>query len=124
MPTCLRARVHAPPPPPPRSASAKAGYAIHVYACTRSMEDACLANADGDLLIMPQHGGADGARGSRWGGSCAGLLAGSILTSVTSRPASHGACVPLVDLPPLLLLPLLPPFPFPACLRPLQAACA
>ena len=38
------------------SAGTKDGYAIHVYACTQSMADSCLANADGDLLIVPQLG--------------------------------------------------------------------
>mmetsp|Transcript_12345 Transcript_12345/g.37170 ORF Transcript_12345/g.37170 Transcript_12345/m.37170 type:complete len:389 (-) Transcript_12345:190-1356(-) len=34
----------------------KEGYAIHVYTCSASMDDSCLANADGDLLIVPQQG--------------------------------------------------------------------
>uniref|UniRef100_A0A7S0R9Z4 homogentisate 1,2-dioxygenase n=1 Tax=Chlamydomonas leiostraca TaxID=1034604 RepID=A0A7S0R9Z4_9CHLO len=38
------------------SAACKDGYAIHVYACNASMTDSCLANADGDLLIVPQQG--------------------------------------------------------------------
>ena len=38
------------------SASAKDGYAIHMYAATISMEDCCLGNADGDFLLVPQQG--------------------------------------------------------------------
>ena len=40
----------------PRSAAQKDGYAIHVYACNSPMVDACLTNADGDMLIVPQQG--------------------------------------------------------------------
>ena len=32
------------------------GYAIHVYSATASMDDTCLANADGDFLLVPQAG--------------------------------------------------------------------
>ncbi|KIZ00241.1 homogentisate 1,2-dioxygenase [Monoraphidium neglectum] len=39
------------------SAGAKNGFAVHVYTATASMEDSCLANADGDMLIVPQQGG-------------------------------------------------------------------
>lgn len=39
---------------PARSAARKDGYAIHVYAASASMADSCLANADGDFLIVPQ----------------------------------------------------------------------
>ncbi len=35
----------------------KEGFAIHIYAATESMTDSCLANADGDFLIVPQEGG-------------------------------------------------------------------
>ncbi|KAK9853924.1 hypothetical protein WJX84_007940 [Apatococcus fuscideae] len=38
------------------SASTKSGFAIHVYALTAGMDDRCLANADGDFLIVPQSG--------------------------------------------------------------------
>lgn len=38
------------------SASRKEGYAIHVYAANTSMVNTALANADGDLLIVPQQG--------------------------------------------------------------------
>ena len=38
------------------SAARKEGFAIHVYAATESMTDCCLANADGDFLIVPQKG--------------------------------------------------------------------
>ena len=38
------------------SCAAKDGYAIHMYAATTSMEDCCLANADGDFLVVPQQG--------------------------------------------------------------------
>lgn len=38
------------------NAGAKQGFAIHVYGCNRSMDDSCLANADGDLLLVPQMG--------------------------------------------------------------------
>lgn len=32
------------------------GYAIHLYAATAPMADACLGNADGDMLVVPQEG--------------------------------------------------------------------
>lgn len=32
------------------------GYAIHLYAANASMEDRCLYNADGDLIILPETG--------------------------------------------------------------------
>jgi homogentisate 1,2-dioxygenase len=35
-------------------AAHKEGFAIHVYTATESMKDTCLANADGDFLIVPQ----------------------------------------------------------------------
>ena len=38
------------------SSAAKDGYAIHMYAATTSMQDCCLANADGDFLVVPQQG--------------------------------------------------------------------
>jgi homogentisate 1,2-dioxygenase len=38
------------------SCATRDGYAIHVYTATASMEDCCLANADGDFLIVPQQG--------------------------------------------------------------------
>ena len=38
------------------SAARKEGYAIHIYTATESMLDSCLANADGDFLIVPQQG--------------------------------------------------------------------
>lgn len=38
------------------SAAVKDGYAIHVYAFNADMERSCLANADGDMLIVPQLG--------------------------------------------------------------------
>lgn len=38
------------------SAARKEGFAIHIYTANRSMEDCCLANADGDFLIVPQQG--------------------------------------------------------------------
>ncbi|KAL6770098.1 hypothetical protein ACKKBG_A33590 [Auxenochlorella protothecoides x Auxenochlorella symbiontica] len=38
------------------SAAAKDGYAIHMYAASADMGDSCLANADGDFLIVPQLG--------------------------------------------------------------------
>lgn len=41
-----------------RSAALKEGYAIHMYACSESMVDSCLSNADGDFLIVPQEGGS------------------------------------------------------------------
>lgn len=40
----------------PRSPERKEGYAIHVYTASASMDDCCLGNADGDLLIVPQQG--------------------------------------------------------------------
>ncbi len=39
-----------------RSSGQKDGFAIHVYTASVSMEDSCLANADGDMLIVPQQG--------------------------------------------------------------------
>ena len=38
------------------SAAAKQGFAIHVYTANRGMGNTCLANADGDMLIVPQQG--------------------------------------------------------------------
>lgn len=38
------------------SAASKSGYAIHMYAATASMGRTAFANADGDLLIVPQEG--------------------------------------------------------------------
>jgi len=32
------------------------GYAVHVYAANRGMEDRCFANSDGDLLVLPEMG--------------------------------------------------------------------
>lgn len=32
------------------------GYALHVYAANRGMEERCFGNADGDLVILPEHG--------------------------------------------------------------------
>ena len=37
-------------------AAAKDGFAVHVYAASAPMGDACLGNADGDMLIVPQEG--------------------------------------------------------------------
>ncbi|CAI5482456.1 unnamed protein product [Closterium sp. Yama58-4] len=37
-------------------AAEKTGFAIHMYAANSSMERCAFANADGDLLIVPQHG--------------------------------------------------------------------
>ena len=34
------------------------GMAIHIYAANRSMTDRCFYNADGEMLIVPQHGRA------------------------------------------------------------------
>ena len=38
------------------SAGRKDGFAIHVYTASVSMHNSCLANADGDMLIVPQQG--------------------------------------------------------------------
>lgn len=38
------------------SPGTKSGYAVHTYAANASMADTCLANADGDFLIVPQLG--------------------------------------------------------------------
>lgn len=38
------------------SASTKDGFAIHIYTANESMENSCLANADGDFLFVPQQG--------------------------------------------------------------------
>ena len=40
------------------SAGKKDGFAIHVYTASISMDNCCLANADGDMLIVPQQGEA------------------------------------------------------------------
>ena len=40
------------------SAGKKEGFAIHVYTASISMDNSCLANADGDMLIVPQQGEA------------------------------------------------------------------
>jgi hypothetical protein len=40
------------------SAGKKDGFAIHVYTASVSMDNSCLANADGDMLIVPQQGDA------------------------------------------------------------------
>jgi homogentisate 1,2-dioxygenase len=46
----------------------KSGFAIHIYTANESMHDSCLANADGDLLIVPQQGeGTAGTAGSAAG---------------------------------------------------------
>lgn len=37
-------------------AAAMHGCAIHLYACNRSMTDRFFSNADGEMLIVPQHG--------------------------------------------------------------------
>jgi homogentisate 1,2-dioxygenase len=39
------------------SVGAQFGIAVHVYACNRSMRDRYFYDADGELLIVPQHGG-------------------------------------------------------------------
>jgi homogentisate 1,2-dioxygenase len=38
----------------PRS---RRGFAVHLYAANRGMEDRCFTNADGDLLLLPEEGG-------------------------------------------------------------------
>lgn len=38
------------------SAALRRGYAFHVYAANRSMEHRAFYNADGDLVIIPEHG--------------------------------------------------------------------
>lgn len=38
------------------SSADKSGYAMHMYACNKSMDDCCLCNADGEFLIVPQQG--------------------------------------------------------------------
>ncbi|GAB4820865.1 hypothetical protein N2152v2_007911 [Parachlorella kessleri] len=38
------------------SAATKNGFAIHMYTASCGMEDSCLANADGDMLIVPEQG--------------------------------------------------------------------
>ena len=38
------------------SAALRRGYAFHIYAANRSMERRAFYNADGDLLILPEHG--------------------------------------------------------------------
>lgn len=37
-------------------AGMRQGSAVHLYACNRSMDDSYFVNADGDMLILPQHG--------------------------------------------------------------------
>jgi homogentisate 1,2-dioxygenase len=41
------------------SPATKDGFAIHVYTASTSMDGCCLANADGDFLIVPQQGATD-----------------------------------------------------------------
>ena len=41
------------------SAATKDGYAIHTYACGVDMVNDCFANADGDMLIVPEKGTLD-----------------------------------------------------------------
>jgi homogentisate 1,2-dioxygenase len=48
------------------SAARKEGFAIHMYAANASMTDCCLANADGDLLIVPQQGNVVDILGATW----------------------------------------------------------
>ncbi|HEY5921296.1 MAG TPA: iron-containing alcohol dehydrogenase [Kofleriaceae bacterium] len=38
------------------SAASRRGYAFHVYAANRSMESRAFYSADGDLLVIPEHG--------------------------------------------------------------------
>ncbi|XP_067951461.1 homogentisate 1,2-dioxygenase-like [Watersipora subatra] len=38
---------------------ARNGLAIHIYSCTKSMENSAFYNADGDMLIVPQLGALD-----------------------------------------------------------------
>eukprot|EP00240_Pyramimonas_obovata_P014087 CAMPEP_0118937312 /NCGR_PEP_ID=MMETSP1169-20130426/22320_1 /TAXON_ID=36882 /ORGANISM="Pyramimonas obovata, Strain CCMP722" /LENGTH=189 /DNA_ID=CAMNT_0006880903 /DNA_START=527 /DNA_END=1092 /DNA_ORIENTATION=+ len=38
------------------SPAVKDGYAIHMYSANTNMDNKCLANADGNYLIVPQHG--------------------------------------------------------------------
>ncbi len=38
------------------SARLRRGYAVHLYAANRNMEDRAFYDADGDLLLLPQHG--------------------------------------------------------------------
>lgn len=37
--------------------ASQAGIAVHVYRATRSMNDRCFVNADGEMMIVPQQGG-------------------------------------------------------------------
>lgn len=39
------------------SAEEQSGCAVHLYACNRSMQERYFYNADGEFLIVPQHGG-------------------------------------------------------------------
>jgi len=41
------------------STSTKEGLAIHIYTASAPMQDTCIANADGDFLIVPQTGALD-----------------------------------------------------------------
>jgi homogentisate 1,2-dioxygenase len=38
------------------SPSSRRGYAVHLYAANRGMEDRCFSDADGDLLLLPEEG--------------------------------------------------------------------
>lgn len=38
------------------SAGLKDGFAVHIYTASVSMDNCCMANADGDMLIVPQQG--------------------------------------------------------------------
>ena len=48
------------------SSGKKDGFAIHVYTASVSMHNTCLANADGDMLIVPQQGEAPCAGGNMY----------------------------------------------------------
>ena len=71
----------------------KEGFAIHVYACNQSMSRSCLANADGDFLIVPQQGGRAGQGGVEGGRRSTG--SGS--HTYTAHVGMPGTCIPYMQ---------------------------
>lgn len=109
------------------SAEQKTGYAIHMYTANMSMEDSCLANADGDMLIVPQQGtGRQAGRVLQQHPSPTGLLqAGRQAGCYSSTRA--GRCVRgcATALPPVrqCLAASRPDMASPAPLLPLPSRC-
>lgn len=116
------------------SAEQKTGYAIHMYTANMSMEDSCLANADGDMLIVPQQGAGRQAgrvlrqhtrhplacckQAGRQAGCCSSTRAGQCVRGCApARPLVPSSIAAALDVTSLLLplpsrdlLPCLPSF--------------